>query len=221
MTYIVVEGHDGCGKSTIVNKLNDKLSEKYDVVKTIHPGSTALGAHLRQLVKYTKTINENIVIDDLSRQTLYMVDTIAFIKTILEPSLKQNKIVLADRSSYISSVMYGLADGVKLKELDVLTDIIETPKADRVYVVTCSRETANIRSNRKDGDHYDSKSPDFFDKVISTYNNIKTLDIRILSIIQKLVNLNNIVHISSDNKSPDEILDFIINDLVVNKIIDI
>jgi len=219
MVYIVVEGHDGSGKSTVLNKLNDELSKTHNVVKTIHPGSTALGAHIRQLVKYTKTINENIRIDDLSRQTLYMVDTISFIRTILEPSLAENKIVLADRSSYISSVVYGLADGVNLKELDVLTDIAKTPKADRVYIITCSRETANARSDRKDGDHYDNKPSDFFDKVIDTYNNIKTLDIRILSVIQKLVNLNNIVHISSDVKSADEILAFIIDDLKANNLI--
>ena len=49
---IVFEGIDGCGKSTQLSKLYDKLAESpYIVTHTKQPGGTRVGVELRRILK--------------------------------------------------------------------------------------------------------------------------------------------------------------------------
>ena len=104
--YVVIEGHDGAGKSTIIKELDIRLkTEGYPVLSTFMPGATRLGAHLRTLVKHPSLIDPGIEIDEMARQLLYLADANNFMKLILEPALQDNKIVISDRSSFISSLI--------------------------------------------------------------------------------------------------------------------
>ena len=98
--YVIFEGVDGAGKSTTMNAVVDKLNSiipGFNPVMTSQPGSTPLGKHIRQLVKYPPTIDPSIQIDNLSRQLLYMIDMINYINVVLKPSLADRKAVFADR----------------------------------------------------------------------------------------------------------------------------
>src|SRR5690349_20046966 len=106
--YIVFEGTDGAGKSTTMKAVAEVLKHRIEnsiaLHLTSHPGSTPLGQHLRKLVKYPTDIDPTITIDKLSRQLLYMVDTVSFIKQLLEPALANGEWVFADRSSFVSAL---------------------------------------------------------------------------------------------------------------------
>jgi len=154
--YVIFEGNDGAGKTTTMTAVAEEMKRRYpnfDPILTHHPGSTPLGSYLRKLVKFPEQIDPNIRIDDLSRQMLYMVDTVSFIRTLLEPALEQNKAIFADRSSFISALVYGLADGLSLHDITRLFDIITPPKANRLYVLQCPWLVGKQRIQADRGDY--------------------------------------------------------------------
>jgi thymidylate kinase len=182
---------------------------------THHPGSTPLGAHLRTLVKTPEQIDSEIIIDPLSRQMLYMVDTVSFAKSRLEPALEKGEFVFADRSSFISSLVYGCAEGVSIEEIQRLFAIYDPPKADRLYVLRCPWTIAKERMMQDRGDnikldYYDRKEDGFFDKIIDLYDNLLTGPPERTVAVSRSVQLNNVIYIDATqpiDRVVDEILD--------------
>lgn len=200
--YVIFEGNDGAGKTTTMSAVADEMKNRFpgfNPILTHHPGSTSLGKHLRKLVKFPEQIDPNIHIDDLSRQMLYMVDTVSFIKTILEPALENNQSVFADRSSFISALVYGLADGLSLNDIMKLFEIITPPKANRLYILQCPSHISKerIKAERGTLDHYDKKPSDFFTKVENIYNNLITGSSDRTILVTKAVTLDNIVYVDT------------------------
>jgi len=214
--YAVIEGIDGSGKSSIMEAVRSRLVHYpgVDVVTSHHPGSTALGRHIRQLVKNPQLIDPQISIDPLSRQTLYMVDTIAFINQILKPSLENGSVVLADRSSFISAIVYGLADGLNVLDLERVFSLIKSPMADRVYILNCPAEVAYKRmEGTRDGqDHYDSKPLSFFQKLSKTYLNLLTTTPEVQVLVSRFVAFENVRYIDA-TLPVNSIADLIVKDI--------
>lgn len=222
--YVIFEGSDGAGKTTVMNQVAKILNRRLlvegiiddKIILTHHPGSTPLGRHIRKLVKTPHIINDDINIDNLSRQMLYMVDTINFIKTLLEPAISSNKILFADRSSFISAMVYGLAEGLDLKDVEKLFDIITPPKADRVIVLQLPAEVGRKRALEKRGadlrDHFDQKPLEFFEKVAYSYDNLITESAEKTSLISRSASLKNI-HFVDSTLLFREVVNIIVEDI--------
>lgn len=142
--YFVTEGSDGCGKSTQSEKLHEYLSDKYgsnNVIHTRHPGSTPLGKEIRHIVKH----RDDIEVDMFTERLLMACDNSAFINTILKPSLDEGKIVIADRSNFISDFAYGVPGQIHPDSIMKLLCVLDAPKADVCIIHQCSWETAKSR----------------------------------------------------------------------------
>lgn len=216
--YVIFEGVDGAGKSTTMNAVVDRLKSiipDLDPVMTSQPGSTPLGKHIRQLVKYPASIDPNINIDNMSRQLLYMIDMINYINVILKPSLASKKAVFADRSSFISGLIYGLAEGLDYDHINKLFNLIDPVRADRCYVMVCKPDMAKGRMNNSRGndkDHFDSKPLEFLEKVYDLYSNLLMGPAEQTLLLQKSVNISDTIIINSEGDQ-DAIVNFIVKDL--------
>lgn len=217
MPFFIFEGSDGAGKSTIIEKVLKKLESHSPqnvnkILCTKSPGATQLGQHIRKLVKHTSEISPTIQIDDLSRQVLFMVDTINFTRTILIPALDAGKIVLLDRSSFISSMIYGINEGVTVEEIRSMFNLIQTPKADKCFIITCDHEIALGRMLRRRGsvnkavDYYDNKPLEFAKNIVNSYRGIHDYP---PDIAYKIVDKQNMISFVSTNRSADSIADAI------------
>ncbi len=216
--YVIFEGNDGTGKTTAMKAVAERLRilyPKFDPLLTQHPGSTPLGKHLRQLVKFPDKLDPNIVIDDLSRQVLYMVDTISFVKTLLEPTLGSGRAVFADRSSFISAIVYGIADGLSLGDLARLLELITPPKADRLYIFQCPSAIGRERINAARGelDHYDRKPLEFASKIEGIYSSLLTTSAQQTILVSHSVSIDNVIYIDA-TKPQQEVVDNIVADLI-------
>jgi dTMP kinase len=217
--YIVFEGGDGAGKSTTMRAVADGLSRRWPTTLSLHlthhPGSTPLGTHIRRLVKFPEEIDANIKIDSLSRQILYMVDTVSFIKQRLEPALEAGEIVFADRSNFISALVYGTAEGLDLADIDKLFNLITPPKADRLYILRCPWELGKKRLSQRAerADHFERKPEAFFRAVEDIYDNLITGSAERTLLAGRSVNLENVVFI--DSTLPfHQVVDTIVCDLM-------
>lgn len=216
--YIVFEGVDGAGKTTVMKSVADRLKKEiptFNPILTRHPGSTPLGRHINQLVKFPHDIDPEIEIDEYSRQLLYMVDTVSFIRTLLEPSLEKGIPVFADRSSFVSSLAYGTACNVDIHDLEKLAHIITPPKADRMYVLQCPWKVCKERLNnaRDRKDHFESKDDAFFERVVDSYDNLITGSVDRTILLRRAVSVDNLIYVDS-TRDLDKVIDYIVGDIV-------
>lgn len=219
LVYIVFEGTDGSGKSTAIDMVNLKLKERFPelnekIIIARQPGSTPLGKHIRKLVKTPTLISPDITISPLARQLLFMVDSINFTNEILEPALLKGNIVITDRSSYISSLVYGLTEGLDLDDIEKLFNISTPPKSQRMYLLICPFEVRRDRIvDRNEAiDYFDDKSIAFSNKIQSIYDNLLTTSDKQSQLISMTIDPENVRYIDT-NRSLNSIVDDIVNDL--------
>jgi len=220
--YAIFEGIDGCGKTSTMLKASEELAKRLsgvapelEIVNTHNPGSTPLGKHIRQLIRHPEEIDPNIEIDHLSRQVLYLADTVSFIKSILEPSLEAKKVVFADRSSYISGLAFGCADGLPLEEIGRLYSLVVPPLADRLYIFSCRVEEAmaRVQDDGRKKDRYDKLGHDYHRKVAKIYDGLATAPPEVLMLVNRCVALDNIVYVDA-SVPQEQVVEFVVGDLV-------
>lgn len=94
--FITFEGGEGTGKSTLIEIVRQRLTEKgYDIVLTREPGGkgSELAENIRDLVLDPKYKNVN----PLTEALLYAASRAQHLDEVIIPSLKEKKIVLCDR----------------------------------------------------------------------------------------------------------------------------
>ena len=96
--FIVFEGGEGSGKTTIVERLKKAYP---DFVYTQDPGGTRLGEEIRELLMSDKTKG----IDVRSELLLFLAGRAQMIAEIIKPALDSGKIVVSNRFA-LSSIAY-------------------------------------------------------------------------------------------------------------------
>lgn len=111
--YIAIEGIDGCGKTTQVERLYDFFkSQGKVVVRTREPrrDESIVGKLINAILK------EGIQIPSVAFQYLFTADREMHHEELILPSLKAGKIVISDRCFW-SAIPYGILDrGGNLKD---------------------------------------------------------------------------------------------------------
>jgi len=113
--FITIEGLDGCGKSTQLEKLSAPLSaEGLPLTVTREPGGTPTGDKIRQLLLDTNTS----ALAPLAELALMFASRAQHIKEVIQPALAEGRIVLCDRFTDSSEAYQG--GGRKLGSKPVL-----------------------------------------------------------------------------------------------------
>jgi len=103
--FLVVEGIDGCGKSTQVRR----LATARDAVATFEPGATTLGSSLRALL-----------LEDADRPVpvaealLMAADRAQHVASVIEPALERGSDVISDRYASSTLAYQGYGRGLDL-----------------------------------------------------------------------------------------------------------
>jgi dTMP kinase len=92
--FITLEGLDGSGKTTQINRLAAWLTKRgHAHVVTRQPGGTATGERIRALVLDSRATG----LAPMAEMALMFADRAQAIAEVIEPALEQGKIVLCDR----------------------------------------------------------------------------------------------------------------------------
>ena len=105
---ISFEGSEGCGKSTQIRRLADRLEEidHREVVVTREPGGTVIGEDIRHLLMHADS-SKNIFPE--TELLLFAASRAQLVREIIYPSIQDGKIVLCDRFLDSTTVYQGVA----------------------------------------------------------------------------------------------------------------
>jgi dTMP kinase len=113
--FITFEGLDGCGKSTQLARVAEKLSQHgFSVVVTREPGGTDTGEKVRRLLLDTRTS----ALAPMAELALMFASRAQHIQEVISPALDAGQIVLCDRFTDSSEAYQG--GGRKLGSKPVL-----------------------------------------------------------------------------------------------------
>ncbi|WP_300410391.1 dTMP kinase [Lagierella sp.] len=170
--FITFEGPDGCGKSTVLAKVYDRLREKkIPVIKTREPGGTEISEKLRDIIL---DVN-NVSLTDTTESLLYAASRSQHVEELIVPNLEKGNMVLCDRFVISSLVYQGYARDLgveKIEELNLFAT--QGVKPDIVLFFEVSEENLFKRKkNRNTTDRLEEEEEFFHKKVFKGYNYIK------------------------------------------------
>lgn len=102
--FITLEGGEGAGKSSLINKLKDHLSSiipKEDILITREPGSSTIGQPIRDIILSLDNLGRQL--DPKAEALLFAADRAQHMSEKITPVLDKGGIVICDRfidSSY-------------------------------------------------------------------------------------------------------------------------
>ena len=169
--YIVFEGPDLAGKTTVAKEIKAWLASEHDTdaVYAQQPGSTALGSHLRHIIKH----EERIKIGKETEAMVFVLDQMAFVENIALAAIDSGKWILSDRSNFISGLVYQVLNGVEASRLEGFHAVIPTPKIDIIFLLHAPMEKIASRARNRDKkwDRYESDYS-FMVRVFAAYDRL-------------------------------------------------
>ena len=178
--YIVIEGHDGTGKSTQVEMLHERLSkEGIEAVEIHEPAGVAIADELRKIIKnggLKRDGKTNLLLFTAARRELY--------RQVLAPNLERGTWVLAARNWRSTAAYQGYGEGLDINEIEAITRRYTTeaylnPDFECILSLQSEQErTKRIaqRGELKNPDAFESRDGDFQTKVENGYLEIAKKD---------------------------------------------
>jgi dTMP kinase len=149
--FIVFEGLDKSGKSTIMNVFGKKLAEKhpqFNLYMLRDPGGTEFSEEIRKLI-----LHSNYSICDYSELFLYLAARASLTEKIKSLMLKENNIVILDRYYFSTYLYQNVINDIPYKYLKEISKPINIEPDLVIYV------------KRKNNDKIDKPTDRFEEKI--------------------------------------------------------
>lgn len=118
--FITFEGIEGCGKTTMIRLLSDRLaSTGIDHLCTREPGGTAVGCYIRKIL-LDPDLSVKSPLCKNAELLLFAADRAQHVENVIIPALQAGRIVLCDR--YIDSTFAYQGYGQEL-DLDLIDQL--------------------------------------------------------------------------------------------------
>ncbi len=188
--FVVIEGLDASGKSTLVRDLTHTYRrEGYTLTTVREPGGTRLSEQVRRILLDTR--------DNLTAQAelfLYLASRSQLVEEVIRPALNRGELVLSDRFS-LSTLAYQIG-GRGLPARDVIS-------ADRlarngiepdltIMLTVTEAEARRRKSNAKlEPDRMERESQSFFRKVRAEYRR-RSINQRRMCVIDSAIGIDRV-----------------------------
>ena len=167
--FIVIEGIDGCGKTTQVEEISRWLptsglmGENSKLIKTREPGGSLLGKKLRNLILDN---NKNNKPSSLAELLLYSADRAEHFSKIIAPELEKQNWVISDRFADSTLAYQGYGRNINLDIIRNIESIVcQGKKPDLTFFLEISAEESFLRRKNLIPDRIESEGVNFLQKV--------------------------------------------------------
>lgn len=170
--FISFEGSEGCGKSTQIQRLAERLkSAGYRVLLTREPGGTEIGEQLRHLLQFSKAGHAMAPETEL---LLFAASRAQLVREVITPALETGTIVLADRFLDSTTVYQGVArrlDPQQVASINAFAVGETLPTLTFVFDLDTAIARERLRGRRQPDvpDRMESQPVEFYEAVRSGY----------------------------------------------------
>lgn len=199
--FLVIEGPDGSGKSTMAKKIGEYFSAKGRQIEfTREPGGTNISEKIRELI----LDKNNIEMDYRTEALLYAAARAQLVSQKIIPWLNAGKIVISERYVYSSLVYQGIGRNLGIDEIKKINDFGTAGlEPDLVMFFDIDPKKALERKlNIDGGDRLENENLSFHEAVYKGYKTIAN-------------NYSNIITINAE-RTVEEIFDDVKN--IINSI---
>ncbi len=163
--FVTFEGIDGCGKSTLISHLMQRLKDAHiDFIQTREPGGTLLGEDIRSLL--LDPLNQNMC--QRTEVLLYTASRAQLVEEKIQPALEAGLWVLSDRFTDATLAYQGYGRGLSLRFLESLQSwATGEVRPHRTILLDCDVSVAWQRMNSRTGkaDRMEREKRSFHERV--------------------------------------------------------
>ena len=189
--FIVIEGIDGCGKTTQIEEISRWLptsglmGENSKLIKTREPGGSLLGKKLRNLILDN---NKNNKPSSLAELLLYSADRAEHVSKIIAPELEKQNWVISDRFADSTLAYQGYGRNINLDIIKNIESIVcQGKKPDLTIFLEISAEESVLRRKNFIPDRMESEGINFLQKVNDGFKLIaKEKNWKVISAMQNI-----------------------------------
>ena len=194
--FIVIEGIDGCGKTTQIDELSKWLptsgliGKDSKLITTREPGGSLLGQKLRELILDNNKKNKP---SSLAELLLYSADRAEHVSKIISPALKNNDWVISDRFSGSTLAYQGYGRNINLEIIKNIESIVcQGVSPDLTFFLEISPEESIFRRKNEIPDRIESEGIRFLEKVNEGFKLIaKQKNWKVISASQNIKTISN------------------------------
>lgn len=173
--FICLEGLDGCGKTTQLDKLENFLNQKMvQVMRVREPGGTMLGEGIRELLLKS----DQPTMASSAELLLFFAARAQLVQEKIAPALEKGIWVLADRFVWASYAYQGYGRGVSLQLIDHLRDLAcgkFLPDLTLVLEISHEERLKRLKGTGKIADRLENEKADFFARVDRGFKELSEL----------------------------------------------
>lgn len=156
--YIVLEGAEGCGKSTQAARLAQAL----DAILTRETGGTAIGQRIRAILHDTSVTN----LSHRAEALLTAADRAQHVHEVIAPALAAGRHVVSDRSVYSTLAYQGFGRGLDVSEVREINEwALDGHWPDLVLLVDAAPEVLERRMRGRQLDRFEREGAAFHRRV--------------------------------------------------------
>jgi len=116
VTFIVLEGGEGSGKSTQGARLASWITDRgHEVVSTFEPGDTKMGAQMREVL-----LHGDAPLDPRAELLLMLADRAQHVTEVIRPALARGAVVISDRYTPSTLAYQGVGRALGVEAVEQL-----------------------------------------------------------------------------------------------------
>ena len=194
--FIVIEGIDGCGKTTQIDEISKWLKNSVlmegnsKLITTREPGGSLLGKKLRNLILDNNKQNKP---SSLAELLLYSADRAEHVSKIISPALEKGDWVLSDRFADSTLAYQGYGRHINLEIIKKIESIVcQGEQPDLTIFLEISAEESLWRRKNLVPDRIESEGIKFLEKVNEGFKLIaKEKNWKVISATQNINTISN------------------------------
>jgi len=164
------EGSEGCGKSTQIRLLRERLGQSGRRVEGLRePGGTEIGESIRHLLQHSK---EGAAMTPEAELLLFAASRAQIVREKIRPLLEAGVFVILDRFLDSTTVYQGHARGLPLDAVNAINRFAiggTLPQLTLLLDLDVQTAWQRIHATGRELDRMESQPPEFFEKVRQGY----------------------------------------------------
>ena len=182
--FIVIEGGDGCGKTSVITGLKNRYK---NAIFVREPGGTPFGEKVRSLIM------DNGEISKVTEMYLFSASRSELVEKVVIPGIKNGDLIICDRFVYSSYAYQGVGAGIGVENVDMVNSFaIRDVKPDLVIYLKVQKGFRAEAENR-----LDERSEEEKHKIYEAYNMLAKVN-------------DNFYTLNVEGKSQEEVLNEVI-----------